>query len=186
MKKKNLYGLVDIAQLCPSILLDIRYATYNNFTNQPIYSSARCFLQKHVAQALVSVQKELQKQNLGLKIWDGYRPLSMQKILWDLIKDPRYVADPALGSRHNNGCAVDCTLVDSDGNELPMPSLFDDFSERAHRDYKKTDLQALQNSQLLEQVMKKHGFIGLPTEWWHFDHKSWKMYPFLDISFEES
>jgi zinc D-Ala-D-Ala dipeptidase len=105
--------LVDVQSINPHILVDIRYATSNNFVGRPVYSCAKCFLRRKVALKLDTIQKQLEKINLGLKLWDGYRPLSVQKIFWDLMPDPRYVAPPEEGSRHNRGAAIDLTLVEN-------------------------------------------------------------------------
>lgn len=177
--------LVNIQKKCPRIILDIRYATTNNFTRHQVYSSASCFLQESTAQKLCRVQEELETMGLGLKIFDGYRPLSVQKIFWNLVPDERYVGNPAKGSKHNRGSAVDCTLVTKDGKELAMPTEFDNFTERAHRTFMNLPTDIIKNRELLERVMTKHGFVGLPTEWWHFDDTDWQQYPILDISFEE-
>lgn len=179
------HELVNITAINPHIQLDIRYATTNNFTKKKIYSGGYCFLQKPVARALNNVQKELELLGLGLTIFDGYRPLSVQKIFWDLVPDERYVANPTKGSRHNRGCAVDVTLIKADGSAVLMPTEFDDFTTKAHRDYRQLPPEAIANRDLLTTIMTKHGFIGLPTEWWHFDYKTWEEYPILDISFEE-
>lgn len=173
--------LVDVLSLLPGVLLDIRYAGTDNFTGRKLYSSARCLLRRPVAERLAEVQQELAGMGLALKIFDGYRPWSVQKVLWEILPDPRYVADPAQGSRHNRGAAVDLTLVDAEGRELPMPSAFDEFSEKAHRDYMGLPEAALRNRALLEQVMARHGFTGLPTEWWHFDYAGWERFPISDI-----
>lgn len=179
------HTLINIRDVIPTIHLDIRYATTNNFTGKQVYSCAECFLQQSVAQALKKVQEELYLQGLSLKIFDGYRPLSVQKIFWDLVPDPRYVADPKVGSRHNRGCAVDVTLVRLDGTELLMPTEFDDFTEKAHANYPHVSSEVAANRTLLNNVMTKHGFENMPTEWWHFDFKEWRNYPILDITFEE-
>lgn len=173
--------LVDVRALAPGILLDIRYAGTDNFTGRKLYSAARCLLRRPVAERLAEVQRELAGMGLALKIFDGYRPWSVQKVLWEILPDPRYVADPAQGSRHNRGAAVDLTLVDAEGRELPMPSAFDEFSEKAHRDYMDLPEAALRNRALLEQVMARHGFTGPPTEWWHFDYDGWERFPISDL-----
>lgn len=175
-------GLVDVAKLDPKIQLDIRYATSNNFTHQKVYDSARCELREEVAQKLLEAEHEFERSGLGLKLFDCYRPLSVQKKFWALVPDERYVANPEKGSRHNRGAAVDATLIRlPDGSELPMGTDFDDFSERAHRDYKYLPGEALQNRQMFERVMARHGFTGLPTEWWHYDAAGWERYPIEDV-----
>jgi D-alanyl-D-alanine dipeptidase len=177
--------LVDVQKINPRIKVEIRYATENNFTGKKLYSVGKCFLRKFVAVKLDSVQKELENYGLGIKVWDCYRPLSVQKILWSIVPDERYVANPSKGSRHNRGCAVDLTLVDSLGNELPMPTGYDDFTEKAHRNYFNLPDTLIKNRMILENVMRKYGFIPLPTEWWHFDCKGWENFSILDIPLEE-
>lgn len=176
--------LVDISTVNPSIVLDMRYATANNFLNRKMYSVARCALRASVAEKLSRVQEELQQMGLGLKVYDCYRPLSVTQQMWDVLPDPRYVANPARGSRHNRGAAVDLTLIDQYGTELEMPTDFDDFTERAARDYRGSDVsdRARRNSQILEDVMTKHGFVPLVTEWWHFDAENWQQFSLLDVS----
>lgn len=171
--------LVDIQKINPDIRLDMRYATANNFTGQRVYDSGNCLLRPRTARKLSEVQQELEKSGLGLKVYDCYRPLSVQRKFWALVPDGRYVANPAKGSRHNRGAAVDLTLVDSAGKELPMPTPFDDFTEKAHRGYAQLPAEILKNRTGLEQAMSRHGFIGLPTEWWHFDDSDWQSYPIV-------
>jgi len=174
--------LVDLERTIPLLVLDIRYATTNNFTGQQLYPEARCFLRRAPAQKLRAIQAELANTGLGLKIFDGYRPLSVQRKMWAVFPQPGYVADPKKGSRHNRGAAVDVTLIRlKDGTELPMPTPYDDFTERAHRDFMDLPAEAIRNRQLLEQMMTRHGFVGLPTEWWHFDDQDWKNYPLMDV-----
>jgi zinc D-Ala-D-Ala dipeptidase len=177
--------LVDIRDVNPRIRLDIRYATANNFTGARVYDEARCFLRPDVAQRLSQVQRDLERQGLGLKVYDCYRPLSVQKKFWALVPDERYVADPAKGSRHNRGAAVDLTLVDARGRELPMPTGYDDFTEKAHRDAKDLPAETIRNREILEKAMVRRGFVPLPTEWWHFDAAGWEKYPVMDVPFGE-
>ncbi len=183
--RSSLPEFVDIHQMNPSIILDIRYATNNNFLHQAVYPQARCFLVKEAALKINAVQKELQSLGLGLKIFDGYRPLSVQKKMWEIMPNPSYVANPAHGSRHNRGCAVDLTLVDSLGNELPMPTPYDTFSPRAHHSYQAIPAQVRINRWILKTVMEKHGFKPISSEWWHYDLVHWKKYPVMDLSFDE-
>ncbi len=177
--------MVDIHKMNPSIILDIRYATSHNFLHQPVYKQARCFLVKEAAERLNAVQKELQSIGLGLKVFDGYRPLSVQKKMWSIMPDPGYVANPKHGSRHNRGSAVDVTLVDSTGHELQMPTPFDSFSERAHQNFQHLPAKVRQNRWILRTVMEKHGFVPIRTEWWHYNLKNWKKYPIMDYSFSQ-
>ncbi|MGV0024767.1 M15 family metallopeptidase [Phormidesmis priestleyi] len=175
---------VNLQAISPNIVLDIRYATTNNFTKQKLYRQSKCFLRSSVAEKLSRVQTELEMQGLGLKVYDCYRSLSVQKRMWQLKPDPNYVANPAYGSRHNRGSAVDLTLVDRTGKELAMPTRFDEFSDRAHRNYNNLSHTIKTNRATLERIMEKYGFVGLQTEWWHFDAKEWRQFPVTDISFE--
>ncbi len=178
--------LVDLSKLDAGFRFDLRYATPNNFTKVTLYPVARAYLHRSVAEALVKVQQELAAQGLGLKIFDAYRPLSVQQRMWDLIHDDRYVSNPALNAgRHTRATAVDITLVDKDGKDLPMPTPFDDFTERAHRDAAGIPEEAAHNSKLLEAVMQKHGFLPYPFEWWHFDFHDWKTHPPMDVPIEQ-
>jgi D-alanyl-D-alanine dipeptidase len=176
---------VEVKKLIPDLIVAMQYASGDNFTGKVLYDCNRCFLTNTTARKLAKAQTELKKQQLCLKVWDCYRPLSVQKIFWSLVSDPRYVADPAKGSRHNRGTAVDVTLVDSRGNELPMPTRFDDFSSRASRDNMELPLQILKNREVLENAMEKAGFLPLPTEWWHFDDNEWQSFELLDIRFSD-
>ena len=173
--------LVDIRTVNRNIRLDIRYATTNNFLKRKLYPISKCALRSSVAQKLALVQTDLEKIGLGLKVYDCYRPFSVTKQMWEVLPDPNYVANPARGSRHNRGAAVDLTLVDRTGKELEMPTPFDDFTAKAHRDYAGGSAQSRKNRQLLEDAMKKQGFIGITTEWWHFDSEDWQKFAILDI-----
>ncbi|MCL1468265.1 M15 family metallopeptidase [Argonema galeatum] len=176
--------LVDIGTINRKIVQDIRYATENNFTKRKLYPVARCLLRGEVALKLSQVQEDLEKQGLGLKVYDCYRPLSVQKLMWKIPSARPYVANPAKGSKHNRGAAVDITLVDSNGQELEMPTEFDNFTPRAHRKYRGASAEAKRNRSLLEEAMKKRGFIPLPKEWWHFDAVGWQKYEILDVLFQ--
>ena len=169
--------LVDVYTFIPNIHIDLKYATSDNFTGEVVYDCQRCLLHKDTALRLQGAQYEFERIRLSLKIWDGYRPLEVQQKFWNLVPDPRYVSDPQKGGRHTRGTAVDLTLITKDGHELPMPSAFDDFSQRAHRNYMGGNQEEIQNRELLKNIMEKHGFIGLPTEWWHFDLIKWEDYP---------
>jgi len=176
---------VELKNVNSNIVLDIRYATDNNFLHKPLYSAPRCFVLQPVAIKLDSIQKELEKQGLGLKVYDGYRPLSVQKMMWEILPDDSYVANPKYGSRHNRGAAVDVSLVDSTGTELEMPTEFDDFSEKASHHYTDLTEQAVKNRELLKHIMEKYGFVSLDSEWWHYDLIDYEKYPVIDLSFEE-
>jgi len=175
----------------PAIALDIRYATDDNFAHAVVYPAARCLLRRPVAEALAAVQRDLSASGLGLKVWDCYRPISVQQKFWELVPDERYVARPVRrdgvwieGSKHNRGAAVDLTLVGGDGVELPMPTGYDDFTDKAHRDYRGGSAQARANAKRLEDAMTAHGFTPLPSEWWHYDGPAWERYDFSDEPLE--
>lgn len=172
--------MVNVQSLISGIQIDLKYATKENFTGTVLYDFQECYLHKDAAHKLYEVQKELQEMGFALKIWDGYRPMAVQWKFWNLVPDERYVSDPRKGGRHTRGTAVDVTLVDKGGHELIMPSAFDDFSEKANRNYMGAPLEAIQNRETLEKVMEKHGFIGLPSEWWHFDLLNWQTYPVIE------
>jgi len=172
--------LVLVSELDSTIIIDLPYATKNNFVGEVLYDANLCYLRKSVAERLVRVQKNLQKQGYGLKIWDGYRPRSVQWKMWELVQDPRYVADPNKGSRHNRGAAVDVTLIDSLGKELPMPTYFDDFTEKANRDFNDLPEDVIQNREILTKAMQAEGFSPISSEWWHFDAPNWENYSLLD------
>ncbi|MEI6692895.1 MAG: M15 family metallopeptidase [Chlorobium sp.] len=176
---------IDIQALDSSMVLDIRYATTNNFTGKVMYPVARCLLRRDAAFRLLRAEQHLNKQGYRLIVFDGYRPLSVQKKFWAILPDERYVADPAKGSRHNRGAAVDVSLADLKGNPLPMPSDYDDFSVKAHRDYTGASPEAKKNCAILETAMKNEGFDPFPTEWWHFDAPGWESYPVSDFPIEE-
>ena len=182
-------SLVNLHKVNPRILLDIRYATDNNFMGFPIYSHALCFVHKNVAEALERIQVELESKGLGLKVYDGFRPIAVQQAMWDRLCDERYVSNPAksLGP-HTRGAAVDVTLVNTHGQELEMPSGFDEFTERAHLNYAHGSKASLQHREILQKTMTAHGFEPLETEWWHFHIIGWKddaLYPPLDFSLED-
>ena len=182
-------GLVELKDLAPDVILDMRYATADNFTGQAVYPSGRCFLRRDVAERVAKAQAELAGMGLGLKVFDCYRPFSVQKRFWKIMPDERYVGKPVeeggrpvQGSRHNRGAAVDLTVVDKAGNELAMPSGFDDFSDKAARACAACTAEQEKNLRLFERVMTSHGFTGLPSEWWHYDGPGWEAYPLLDVN----
>ncbi len=177
--------LVEIIKINPNIILDMRYATKNNFLKKAVYPEAKCFLRYEAALALNEVQKELETIGLGLKVFDAYRPLYVQRKMWKILPNPSYVADPQKGSRHNRGMAVDLTLADKSGSALQMPTEFDSFEKKAHHDYQDLPDNIKRNRWILKTIMEKHGFKAITSEWWHYDFKGWKKYKVLDKSFDE-
>ncbi len=178
--------LLDLEKCIEGIVLDIRYATDNNFTGEVIYESAKAYVRKPVAEALKKVQQELNSQNLGLKVFDAYRPYAATLRFYEVYPDTNFVAAPWKGSRHNRACAVDITLVDmKTKKELPMPTKFDDFSEKANPSYQDLPDDVIENRKMLVEVMAKHGFSVYPSEWWHFDYHGWEDYELMDLSLSE-
>lgn len=162
-------ALVPVSDYIPGIMVELRYASADNFTGQRIYDFDTPFLRYGTVKKLLAVQEQLEAQGLGLKLWDGFRPISAQYALWEVCPDSRYVADPRTGfSSHSRGNTVDITLVDATGSELIMPTGFDDFSAMADRDYSDCDPEEAKNALLLQQVMEAAGFTGYFGEWWHF------------------
>lgn len=178
--------LVDLEKSVKNVILDIRYASADNFTKQVIYTQAKAYLRKPVAEALNRVAEFLVQHNAGIKVYDAYRPYAATVLFYQVYPDKNFVADPRFGSRHNRGCAVDLTLYDlRTGRDFPMPSGFDDFSDKARPDYTELPKDVLNNRTFLFTVMEKFGFRHYPTEWWHFDYRDWEKYPLMDLSFDQ-
>ncbi|MCC8411149.1 M15 family metallopeptidase [Mucilaginibacter sp. UR6-1] len=176
--------LVNLKSFVPGLVLDIRYATANNFTGQPVYDKAMAFARLPVAKALKKVQAELKSKGLGLKIYDAYRPYAITVTFYEISKDTTYVADPRKGSRHNRGCAIDLTIINlKTGKELDMPTGYDSFTPQASANYNNLPANKLANRTLLRTVMEKHGFRVYRSEWWHFDFMGWADFELLDIPF---
>lgn len=181
--------LIELVKLDPAIKLDMRYATANNFTGRVLYEQARAFLASAAAQAVAGASKSAQADGFGLTIFDAYRPWRVTKQLWDATPagpKKNYVANPKRGSKHNRGCAVDLSLHDlKTGMLVEMPSEFDDFSEKAHRDYIAASPAAIANRARLQRYLEAEGFVGLSNEWWHFDFTGWQDYPVMDVPFDQ-
>ncbi len=188
-QNKREADLIELIKLDKSIKLDIRYATANNFVGRAVYPEAHAFLQRPAAEALVRVHKLLKKEGLGLVIFDGYRPWAITKLFWEVVPEDKrkYVADPAKGSKHNRGCAVDLSIYDlKTGKRVAMPSGFDEFTERASPDYKGGTDEERTNRDELRRLMEAEGFTVNANEWWHFDYKDWEQYAIYDISFADA
>jgi D-alanyl-D-alanine dipeptidase len=178
--------MVSLTKYLQPLNLDFRYATAQNFTHKVLYHHPGAFLRLPAARALKGVQDELKQQNLDVKIFDAYRPYSVTVEMWKAVPDERYAANPAKGSGHNRGIAVDLTLIYLNSTqELAMPTAFDDFSEKAHHDYMQLDSTVLAHRRLLRTVMEKHGFIALETEWWHYYLPGPIKYNLLDLDFDQ-
>ena len=180
--------LVELVSLDPTLKLDIRYATANNFLGRPVYRQARAFLQRPAAEAVARVNASLREQGYGLVIFDGYRPWAVTKAFWDATpkEKKQFVANPKEGSKHNRGCAVDLSLFDlASGKEISMPSEYDEMSERAQISYSGGDEESRSMRDRLRKAMEAEGFEVYEPEWWHYNYKEWRQYPILDIPFEE-
>ena len=178
--------LIDLEKFIPGIVLDIRYATTDNFMKEKIYSLAKAYARKPVAEALKKAQNDLSKQGLGVKIYDAYRPYKATVKFYETYHDTTYVASPYRGSRHNRGCALDMTIVNLKTKaELKMPTGFDSFSKDAWPSTPISDPLASKNRKLIIDAMEKHGFKVNASEWWHFDFIGWKKFEVMDIDFEE-
>lgn len=185
-KERLAKGLVDITVLTDEFVIDLKYATDENFLERKIYPIALCAMQYSTAQKLMAANRELLGKGFRLKIWDAYRPLSVQKIMWEVLPQDDFVADPFRGgSIHNGGFAVDVTLVDMEGKELEMPSGFDDFSEKASRNNTTMTEAASRNLSVLTDAMVKHGFRTINSEWWHYNDEDLKVRNPLDVPLEE-
>jgi D-alanyl-D-alanine dipeptidase len=180
--------LRELVKLDPTIKLDIRYATRNNFLGRPVYKEARAFLQKPAAEALVRAHQRLRPQGYGIVVFDGYRPWSVTKIFWDVTPQDKkiFVADPSQGSRHNRGCAVDLSMYElSTGKIVQMPSEYDEMTERAHINYGCATPETKHLREMLRSAMEAEGFAVYEPEWWHYDYKDWKEYPIVNVPFSK-
>ena len=180
--------LVEIVRLDPTIRLDIRYATSNNFLGRPVYDEPRAFLQRPAAEALVRAHRRVKTKGYGIVVFDAYRPWRVTKLFWDATPPDKkqFVADPSQGSRHNRGCAVDVTLYDfRTGRLVQMPSEYDEMTVRASPSYRGGARKARRLRDLLRRAMEAEGFTVYEHEWWHFDYKDWRRYPVLDLPFSE-
>lgn len=180
------YKLIEIKKFIPGIVLDIRYATSNNFMHRPMYKQAKAFTRLPVAKALKAIEADLKKRGMGLKIYDAYRPYAVTVKFYEMAHDTNFVADPRKGSRHNRGCAIDLSVINlKTGKELDMPTGFDSFSEKAADGYPKLSKTKIANREMLKSVMQAHGFKIYRTEWWHYDFNGWAGFSLLDVPFEE-
>jgi len=179
-------GLVRVQDIDPDIVVELKYATEDNFTGKRIYPHDVCVLREETALKLARANRELMEMGYRIKVWDAYRPVYVQRILWEIVPDSRYVANPdKVGSKHNRGTAVDVTLVDMEGNELEMPSGFDDFTGKGARNNNNMSENARKNMELLTEVMVRNGFTTISTEWWHFNDRNSDKYDIIDVNLEE-
>ncbi len=180
--------LVELASLDPTLSLEIRYATTNNFLGSVFYAEPRAFLQRPAAEALVRVSAKLRGLGYGLRIFDGYRPWAVTKVFWDATTEAQheFVADPSKGSRHNRGCAVDLTLYDlASGSSIEMPGTYDETTDRSYPTFPGGTSRQRWHRDLLRRMMESEGFTVYHTEWWHFDYQDWRDYPILNVPFSK-
>jgi len=187
VKKDSNNAMIALRSYIPGIVYELRYASTNNFMKRPMYpkNTRSTYMRLPAAVALKQVQEELNRNGIGLKIWDAYRPYSVTVDFWELVRDDRYVADPKKGSGHNRGIAVDCTLIDmKTGKELDMGTGFDNFTDTAHHTFKNLPDKILENRSLLRRTMEKFGFVAFATEWWHYSLPQPERFAILNLSFK--
>ena len=177
--KNDRYKLIvflKINDLIPDAIIDLKYQCSDNFTGRQVYDKPYDLLRQRTLEKLAKAANILRCQRYRLIIWDAYRPLKVQQILWDIVQDDTYVAHPSNGSRHNRGCAVDVTLADINGKELVMPSKFDDFTRDARADREDLEPEVKERLEKLQSAMEEAGFSMYINEWWHFNDTEWKKY----------
>ncbi|WP_298116930.1 M15 family metallopeptidase [Flavobacterium sp.] len=162
---------VNLKNYSNDFVLDIKYATSDNFLNEKVYDCAACYLRLKTVKSLINANKDFIEKGYRIKIFDCYRPLDVQKRMWEIVSNPDYVADPSKGSIHNRGGAVDITLVDSNGNDIDMGTSFDFFGVEASHDYQNLSEEVKNNRKLLKEVMLKNNFKSFDSEWWHYNLK---------------
>ncbi len=173
--------LVNVSEYVSGIVLDMKYASDDNFLKEKVYDCAECYLRYATVKALLKAQSQAERYGCRLHIFDCYRPHSVQRKMWKLVPNPDYVADPAKGSIHNRGGALDLTLCDSTGVPLDMGTPFDHFGPEAAPSYTQLSEDVLENRRKLRRIMKKAGFRQLPSEWWHFNLKGARELPISDF-----
>ena len=162
---------VRLKDLSPDFVYELKYATLDNFLKQAVYDCGECYLRKSTAEALVKANEAFKQLGYRIKLFDCYRPLSVQKKMWKILPGTHYVANPAKGSKHNRGAAVDLTLVDAKGKELNMGTPFDFFGKEAHHTYTQHSKEVLENRKLLKETLDKYNFKSIYSEWWHYEYR---------------
>lgn len=176
--------VVDATEVIPDLVVDMRYATADNFLKRQVYpEGARCLLLPDTAKRLKQAADALRPKGYRLKVYDCYRPRAVQYEMWKIMPQPGYVADPKFGSNHNRGAAVDLTLVTQDGSPVEMPTPFDDFTPAAHHGYTGGTEASRQHREILREAMEGVGFKRNKMEWWHYDLPGAKKLPVLDVPF---
>jgi len=162
---------VRLKDLSADFVYELKYATPDNFLKQAVYDCGECYLRKSTAEALVKANEAFKQLGYRIKLFDCYRPLSVQKKMWKILPGTHYVANPAKGSKHNRGAAVDLTLVDAQGKELNMGTPFDFFGKEAHHTYTEHPKEVLENRKLLKETLNKYNFKSIYSEWWHYEYR---------------
>ena len=162
---------VRLKDLSTDFVYELKYATPDNFLKQAVYDCGECYLRKSTAEALVKANEAFKQLGYRIKLFDCYRPLSVQKKMWKILPGTHYVANPAKGSKHNRGAAVDLTLVDAQGKELNMGTPFDFFGKEAHHTYTEHPKEVLENRKLLKETLDKYNFKSIYSEWWHYEYR---------------
>ena len=162
---------VRLKDLSPDFVYELKYATPDNFLKQAVYDCGECYLRKSTAESLVKANEAFKQLGYRIKLFDCYRPLSVQKKMWKILPGTHYVANPAKGSKHNRGAAVDLTLVDAQGKELNMGTPFDFFGKEAHHTYTEHSKEVLENRKLLKETLDKYNFKSIYSEWWHYEYR---------------
>ncbi|MCX6185215.1 MAG: M15 family metallopeptidase [Flavobacterium sp.] len=173
---------VKLSAYSSAFVYDLKYATTDNFLGEKVYNCGECYLRYKTVKALLVAQEKIKSKGYKFKLFDCYRPLSVQQKMWALVSDPAYVADPAKGSLHNRGGAVDLTLVDKNGNELDFGTTFDFFGEQASHSYLELDKEVIKNRTFLRKVMTENGFTIFPSEWWHYNIEEGQELPIANFS----
>lgn len=173
---------VNLSAYSSAFVYDLKYATTDNFLGEKVYNCGECYLRYKTVKALLVAQEKIKSKGYKFKLFDCYRPLSVQQKMWALVSDPAYVADPAKGSLHNRGGAVDLTLVDKNGNELDFGTTFDFFGEQASHSYLELDKEVIKNRTFLRKVMTENGFTIFPSEWWHYNIEEGQELPIANFS----
>lgn len=185
-QKDSNQNLVEIKQYVPDVVLDLKYATKDNFLKKKLYKKGYAFVRLPVAQALAKAQAEFAEHGVGIKVFDAYRPYAVTRKMFEIRPDTIFLAVPWRGSQHNRGCAVDISLIDlMSGKEIAMPTGFDDFTEKAYANYPNLPKELIEHRELLKDVMQKAGFKVYEAEWWHFTYKDWEQYGLVDIDLEK-
>jgi len=175
---------IDIESLSDYFVLEIKYATPDNFLKEAVYSCAKCYVRGVVAKALIAANKDLMEKGYRIQFFDCYRPHSVQKKMWEIYPVPGYVANPRGGSVHNRGAAIDITLTDLQGNEIDMGTPYDHFGKEAHHSYQGLPEEVLANRKILKETMQQHGFTIIRSEWWHYNYGGGKKFKISDFRWE--